>query len=26
VFAVILWLLSGTLVRWMHGAETLNHK
>ena len=21
-FAVILWLLSGTLVRWMHGAET----
>jgi POT family proton-dependent oligopeptide transporter len=21
VFAVVLWLLSGTLVRWMHGAE-----
>jgi POT family proton-dependent oligopeptide transporter len=26
VFAVILWLLSGTLVRWMHGAETINRK
>ena len=23
VFAVVLWLLSGTLVRWMHGAEDL---
>ena len=22
---VILWLLSGTLVRWMHGAETVKH-
>ena len=21
VFAVVLWTLSGTLVRWMHGAE-----
>src|SRR5512139_3770363 len=21
VFALLLWLLSGTLVRWMHGAE-----
>ena len=25
VFAVVLWLLSGLLVRWMHGAETLKH-
>jgi POT family proton-dependent oligopeptide transporter len=25
IFAVILWLLSGTLVRWMHGAETVKH-
>ncbi len=24
-FAVILWLLSGTLVRWMHGAEDVRH-
>jgi len=23
VFAVVLWFLSGTLVRWMHGAETI---
>jgi POT family proton-dependent oligopeptide transporter len=23
VFAVVLWMLSGTLVRWMHGAEDL---
>jgi POT family proton-dependent oligopeptide transporter len=23
VFAVVLWLLSGLLVRWMHGAEDL---
>jgi POT family proton-dependent oligopeptide transporter len=26
VFAVILWMLSGILVRWMHGAEKINHK
>jgi POT family proton-dependent oligopeptide transporter len=25
VFAVVLWLLSGTLVRWMHGAEDVKH-
>ena len=25
VFSVVLWLLSGTLVRWMHGAETVTH-
>jgi POT family proton-dependent oligopeptide transporter len=25
VFALVLWLLSGTLVRWMHGAETIRH-
>jgi len=25
VFAVVLWLLSGLLVRWMHGAEDLKH-
>ncbi len=24
-FAVVLWLLSGTLVRWMHGAEKVTH-
>ena len=24
VFAVVLWFLSGTLVRWMHGAETIS--
>jgi POT family proton-dependent oligopeptide transporter len=22
-FAAVLWLLSGTLVRWMHGAESI---
>ena len=26
VFAVVLWLLSGILVRWMHGAEKIKHK
>ena len=25
IFAVVLWLLSGMLVRWMHGAEDLKH-
>ncbi len=25
VFAVVLWALSGTLVRWMHGAEEVKH-
>jgi POT family proton-dependent oligopeptide transporter len=25
IFAVVLWLISGLLVRWMHGAETLKH-
>jgi len=25
VFSVVLWLLSGTLVRWMHGAEKVTH-
>ena len=25
VFAVLLWLLSGLLVRWMHGAEDIKH-
>ncbi|MCX7055549.1 MAG: hypothetical protein NTU56_15365, partial [Proteobacteria bacterium] len=25
VFAVVLWTLSGTLVRWMHGAEDIKH-
>jgi POT family proton-dependent oligopeptide transporter len=25
IFAVVLWLLSGLLVRWMHGAETVKH-
>ena len=25
VFSVVLWLLSGRLVRWMHGAETVTH-
>jgi len=25
VFAVVLWMLSGTLVRWMHGAEDVKH-
>ena len=25
VVAVVLWLLSGTLVRWMHGAEDVRH-
>ena len=25
VFAVVLWTLSGTLVRWMHGAEEIKH-
>jgi POT family proton-dependent oligopeptide transporter len=25
VFAVVLWMLSGTLVRWMHGAEQVRH-
>jgi len=25
VFAAVLWLLSGTLVRWMHGAEDIKH-
>jgi POT family proton-dependent oligopeptide transporter len=25
VFAVVLWLLSGMLVRWMHGAEDVRH-
>jgi len=25
VFSVVLWLLSGKLVRWMHGAETVTH-
>ncbi len=25
VFAVVLWTLSGTLVRWMHGAEDVKH-
>ena len=25
IFAVVLWLLSGTLVRWMHGAEGVKH-
>ena len=24
-FAAVLWLLSGTLVRWMHGAEDIKH-
>jgi POT family proton-dependent oligopeptide transporter len=24
-FSVVLWLLSGTLVRWMHGAEKVTH-
>jgi POT family proton-dependent oligopeptide transporter len=24
-FAVVLWTLSGTLVRWMHGAEEIHH-
>ncbi len=24
-FAVVLWLFSGTLVRWMHGAEDIKH-
>jgi POT family proton-dependent oligopeptide transporter len=23
VFAAVLWMLSGTLVRWMHGAERM---
>ena len=23
LFAIVLWMLSGTLVRWMHGAEDL---
>jgi proton-dependent oligopeptide transporter, POT family len=26
VFAAVLWLLSGMLVRWMHGAESINAK
>jgi len=26
VFAAVLWLLSGMLVRWMHGAESVNAK
>jgi len=25
VFSVVLWLFSGTLVRWMHGAEKVTH-
>ena len=25
VFAAVLWTLSGTLVRWMHGAEEIKH-
>jgi POT family proton-dependent oligopeptide transporter len=25
VFAVVLWLISGKLVEWMHGAETVKH-
>ena len=25
VFSVVLWLLSGMLVRWMHGAEKVTH-
>jgi POT family proton-dependent oligopeptide transporter len=25
VFAVVLWMLSGMLVRWMHGAEDVKH-
>jgi POT family proton-dependent oligopeptide transporter len=25
LFAIVLWLLSGMLVRWMHGAETIKH-
>jgi POT family proton-dependent oligopeptide transporter len=25
VFAFVLWLLSGMLVRWMHGAEDVKH-
>ena len=24
-FSIVLWLLSGTLVRWMHGAEKVTH-
>ena len=24
-FAIVLWTLSGTLVRWMHGAEDIRH-
>ena len=24
-FAIVLWTLSGTLVRWMHGAEDIKH-
>jgi POT family proton-dependent oligopeptide transporter len=24
-FAIVLWTLSGTLVRWMHGAEVVKH-
>jgi len=24
-FAIVLWTLSGTLVRWMHGAEEIKH-
>jgi POT family proton-dependent oligopeptide transporter len=24
-FSVVLWLLSGTLIRWMHGAEEIKH-
>ena len=25
LFAIVLWTLSGTLVRWMHGAEYIKH-
>ncbi len=25
VFAVVLWMISGKLVEWMHGAETVKH-
>jgi POT family proton-dependent oligopeptide transporter len=25
IFAVVLWLISGMLVRWMHGAEDAKH-